>query len=479
MLSIGSLLITPSMNLVSTSLKSKQIQSSRLNTQYALDGGSEYATWELIYGNAASQLSQNGEESYSTITLNGVQIDTTIRLSGASSGISSIPGSDDNKIRPSMTVECDQDGDGFDDDCLALPRFNGMVARYTVSLEQISPDISVGLLALYDEFPKGFTLIPGSTTSPDGSLPEIDSVTPTNIESQQWQIWKWDFSSSPIFFQHGEVKNFTFKATINNNKGRYCNGVFAKMEALPNEKSDRTTQIAVGTDPPEGCEGGGVYLVKYTDTSLARPNINTIVTYIINVKNIEQNSLHIDSIEDVLPPSGFLYCSPNYPPSDQQLSCDSPMWKTADEPFDPVSGDFTDVTGFTAYDDPQQTFLAGDGRWKLFWDGPGGSGWGLKQAGDTDDNFILRFQSQVTPTSSGTYFNEAFANVNCSAPSSLIAEGVTSQAEYCAAYSWPTSGVVVPSYDVRTVSGALAGQGVLVITGASTAQFTSWHMNSK
>ena len=336
----------------------------------------------------------------------------------------------------------------------------------------------MGIVALYDEFPKGFTLIPGSITSPDNSLPEIESVTPTNIESQQWQIWKWDFSTSPILFQHGEIKKFTFKATINADKGRYCNGVFAQMGTLPNEKSDRTIQVAVGTGPPEGCEGCGVHLVKYADKSLARPNINTIVTYIINVKNIEQNSLHINNaIEDALPPDGFIYCSPNFPPYDPQLSCDSPMWKTADDPFDPASGDFTDVTGFTVLDDPQQTFLAGDARWKLVWGGTGGSGWGLKQAGDPGDNVILRFQAHVTPTESGTYFNEAFANVNCSAPSSLIAEGVTSQVDYCASYSWPSGGVVVPAYEVRAVSGGLGGQGVLIITGASTAQLTSWHIN--
>ena len=123
------------MSLVSSSMKSKEVQTSRLNTHYAVDGGTEYAVWEIIYGDAASQLSEEGQESYSTVPLNGVQINTTIRLNGASSGISTIPGSEDNKIRPSMTVECDQDGDGFDDDCLGLPSVNGMVARYTIYLE--------------------------------------------------------------------------------------------------------------------------------------------------------------------------------------------------------------------------------------------------------------------------------------------------------------------------------------------------------
>lgn len=153
------------------------------------------------------------------------------------------------------------------------------------------------------------------------------------------------------------------------------------------------------------------------------------------------------------------------------------MWKIADEPFDPVSGDFTDISGFTVYPDPQQTFLTADDRWELFWDGPGGSGWQLKKAGNPGDNLIMRFQAHVTPGVSGTYYNEAFANVDCSAPSSLIADAVTSKSEYCASYSWPTGGVVVPAYEVSSASGGLTAQGIVVITGDGTSQLTSWHVN--
>lgn len=77
----------------------------------------------------------------------------------------------------------------------------GMVARYTVSLEQVSPDTTVGLTAIYDELPKGFALIPGSVVSQDGSLPEIESITPENIGSPPGEIWKWQFSSPVTFVQ--------------------------------------------------------------------------------------------------------------------------------------------------------------------------------------------------------------------------------------------------------------------------------------
>ena len=296
LLAVGGLLIPPSLKLVSTGLKSKQIQTDRLNELYARDAGSEFAAWYLLYGSAAAQLTQDGQELTATVTLNGVETDIVIKLNGAPAGTSTVAGAEDNRVRLSMTVECDQDGDGYDDDCLALPGEDDddddddddMVARYTIFLEQISPDISAGITALYDEVPKEFELIPGSVTSPDGSLIAIESVTPTNIGSEDREIWKWDFSASPIQFQQGEIKQFTFEATIEDDDGRYCNGVFAKMESLPNEKSARTSHVVVGTDPPDGCHGGGAHLIKYADKNLALPNVNTVVTYIFSVENIEK-----------------------------------------------------------------------------------------------------------------------------------------------------------------------------------------------
>ncbi len=477
LLAVGTPLISSSLNLVNTGLTSKEIQTGLLEEQYSRDGGAEYAMWDLLYGDVASQLAQDGDEINTTMVLNGVETQIIIRLSGAPSGTSTVTGAEDNRVLTSMAVECDKDGDGFDDDCLALPLSDGMIARYTISLEQISPDESVGLVAIYDQLPKGFEFIPGSVISPDGSLPEIEPLTPTNIESPAWQIWEWDLSSSPIYFQRGVVKKFSFEAEINDIKGRYCNRVFGKMEALPNEMSDGMTEVVVGTDVADRCEGMGAYLIKYVDTMVALPNVNTIVTYIINVENIEQNSLHIDSIKDVLPPDGFTYCSPNFPPDDLQLSCDRPMWKTTDESFDPATGDFSDTMGFAMYNDPEQTLSAGGDRWELFWDGPGGSGWGLQQAGDPNDNLILRFQAQLTVTQSGTYYNEGFAHADCSAPSSLIAEGVTSQEEYCASYSWPTGGGVVPKYNVSSSSGGTTAQGLMALTGSDSLQLNSWHVN--
>ena len=124
---------------------------------------------------------------------------------------------------------------------------------------------------------------------------------------------------------------------------------------------------------------------------------------------------------------------------------------------------------------------------QLVWTEPNGGGfpnWSLAQAGQSGDTLVIRFQAQVVITGSGTYFNEIFADVGagCSAPQRLVSAGVFTQGsedqEYCSRYSWPTGGGVVPSFDVRSESGGLTGQGnVVMLTDNGSARLNSWHLN--
>jgi hypothetical protein len=316
-LALGALLLTPGLNIAATGLKGKQVRTEVLKEQYCRDAGAEFAIWQLMYGGADVLLDQEGEETSYTVYCNGTEAEVIIRMK-ATLGETGAPGAEDNRIRPSKTVECDQDGDGvFDDDCSALPAIVGMRARYTIYLDMVAPveDPPVGLTTIYDELPKGFTFVPGSVTSLDGSLPEITdpSTTMEDIQTGGNEIWKWQFSS-PVYFQQTEVKQFTFLADINRVRDRYCNQVFLALELPPNEKSAKVAPIAVGTNPPEACDDAGVKALKYVDRLVAPPNKTTVFTYIISVESIDQNTLQIASMKDSLPPGGFEYCSPGFPP---------------------------------------------------------------------------------------------------------------------------------------------------------------------
>ena len=474
-LAVGSTSIIPVINLVKTGLVSNRVQTTQLNVQYSGDAGSEFAIWQLLYGDATTVLTADGQEVVHTVDLNGTETVVVIRLNGASSQLSPGPGAEDNRTRAYAMVVCAKDGDGvFNDDCLNLPGSTpGMLAKYTVYLEQISPDTGVGVTAVYNELPSGFDWSPAlnPVDSLDGSFPEIESASPVNIGSSQNQVWRWDLSS-PIFFTQGQVRQFTFVAGISMNEGDHCDRVFLKMQAPPNESSGPAALVRVGS-AAEGCPNGGTLAMKHVDKLLALPNETTVFTYVISIENVEKNSQHVQQIKDVLP-AGFLYCD-GPAVGDPSKSCDPTLYRFADDPFDPATDSYSSIVGYTPLSAPVET-PGPDSRWELVWDGPGGAGWGLAQAGLPGDTFIVRFQAEFTPTESGSYYNELFVDVSCSAPSSLIAEGVTTQSEYCASYSWPTSGVLVPSYDVRSINGGLTSQGNAILQAGDGAQLTSWHI---
>lgn len=388
---------------------------------------------------------------------------------------------DEHRIQVTKTVVCSADGDSiFDDDCSSLPLQSGMVAKYTVTLEQVSSDTTKGIQFVYDELPDKFDFRAGTAFSPDSSFPEIEFSSygdPEDIQGGVNDIRKWDFEASPITFVQGEVKTFTFEADIRNQADRYCNDVFLKMESDPNEKAGKSAHVLVGSTPPDGCKGGGAKVEKFVDTTVILPSTNTVLTYIINVYNLGNSTIQIDEVRDLLPevtsPDVFGYCDdPTYPPDDNMLSCDDSMYKVVDDPFDPGTGDFTDTTGFTSM--PSVSVSTSNDRDEIKWDNPG---WSLAGAGGSGDTLIIRFMAHATLANSGSFYNEVFIKTTCSAPQALIDEGVTTNDAYCATFSWPTGGAVVPSYDVRSDVGRSYGQGAVGIDfSGPSGSLDSWHV---
>ena len=228
-----------------------------------------------------------------TVNLNGETSTVTIAWN-PTTGSLMVPAAEDDRVRPSVTVVCDKDSDGFDDDCMALPKnVSAMVARYTVFMEQISPETDEGVTIAHDELPDGFSYIPGSTFSADSSM---ITVEPTNIGSSQHPILKWDFVTGlggPVTFNHGQVKQLSFDVDIDKNEDRYCNAVYLN----PNQEgSGKVSIIQVGTpSETDGCQGGGVLTSKYVDTPVLIPNQLTTITYVANIENVDINTLHLDS----------------------------------------------------------------------------------------------------------------------------------------------------------------------------------------
>jgi hypothetical protein len=493
LMAMGAMTVTPALRLASTSLKSKAIHTEVLKDQYARDGAAEFAIWQLQYGDAITDINDEGlcPDNICTyeVVLNGITTSVIIQMRTVL-GTVSVAGAEGDAIKPTFTVECSISGVApFTDDCLALPSNTvGMVVKYTVSLEQLSPDVSVGIASIYSELPKGFDYQTGTVISSDSSFTETLSVTPTNIGSGQNQIWKWDFLA-PVYFVQGEVKKFTFEAEINKSGDRYCTDIFAKMESEPHEQAGKKDgYILVGISPPEECDSGGVIIEKFVDTLVVQPGVETILTYVINIANLDGATEEVLLVKDVLPQGGFVFCDSGDVPV-----CDDPLYKVVDTPFNPSTDDFADTTnGWSTLNAPnsETLLLLSDGdRWELKWDytngsspcaKPGGcnaSGESLAWAGETGDTLIMRFQTSVTLETSGSYYNEVFVDVDCVAPQPLLDEEVTTSEDYCASYSWPSGGTLVPMYDVNSGAESTSGQGNVSVDVGGDTSMESWSVD--
>jgi len=82
-LAVGSLLITPTLNYVSTGLLETRVSERLLLEQYAADAAVEYSLWQLQHNvdNITDQLNPDNPSSNSSITVNGIDIPITTEIS--------------------------------------------------------------------------------------------------------------------------------------------------------------------------------------------------------------------------------------------------------------------------------------------------------------------------------------------------------------------------------------------------------------
>ena len=120
------------------------------------------------------------------------------------------------------------------------------------------------------------------------------------------------------------------------------------------------------------------------DTPLAFPDQLTTFTYILNVENVDNSTLHMRNIRDILPQGGFRYL------------LNSASYKVTDTPFDPENDNFAFLEdGILISDSDLEATILGNNRQELEWSDPGGGGdpkWTLAQAGAATDTLIVRFE---------------------------------------------------------------------------------------
>lgn len=261
---------------------------------------------------------------------------------------------------------------------------------YTITLKYMYPDVPTeALTRLVVNFPKKFDYVPGSTTG-------FTTLTP----SQPGSTFRWDFNPG-ISFYYWEEKSMSFRAsTTFPQQGTYTTEVDVRTD-VPRGSTGPTAPIVVG-NPSET----GILRLKVTKTvapQVIPPGVPTLVTYTISLENLSsKDPMQVQWVEDALP-AGFAYAG-------------------ADSGFL-----LLDTNG------PDGTYVASGTR--ELWQ------WTFTPIGLLTINagqiVTATFQTIATVDSPGTYANEVWVK----------APGTTQE------YSWPTSGVIVPQYDISTQAG--------------------------
>jgi len=142
-------------------------------------------------------------------------------------------------------------------------------------------------------------------------VPPFDpSTTIHGSGSDLYQELEWDFEDAGYYdipFYYGEIKTMSFKAQAALTEGTYCNRIWVSDSSSGDEGqiiSGTTAKIVVGDPEETACSGGLVEVTKTSDPEVAYPYQEETVTYTIQIKNVDTDTVTIYAVEDWLPATG-------------------------------------------------------------------------------------------------------------------------------------------------------------------------------
>ena len=454
LLAIGALLTVPTLRLTGTALRNVPLVTGREKAIYAVDAGQEYVLWKLLHDDYGSYFDLEHDTGYLSLDVCGIPVDIVIVMR-AVEGQGGMTLAGDDVIQPTKTVSHQYLPDN-------VPGKDWETYTYTITLEQLSDNISQGLDAIYDIPPIQITEYIGPTEiSLDGGETWLTVPDPYDDElgskgyikwpaDYEWETGTGAFSSdngSDHYF-HG-IKDFEprqMKMLRFNMRGRLdndtvnCNWVILKPW---NTVSGPQAAINVGNpaDPGVCADADVIQISKVSDPDLIQPGVETDITYTITLTNDYTQTRHVESLIDYLPP-GFDYIGP-------------------------TSGDVTEEPDVTLEN------VNGVMRYKLLWTTPQFDGLDLPIA--SGEVLTITFLARATKDVSGSYYNEVFAILKATGISGAFeAAGVTPE-EYRSNYSWNAGSVTVPTYDSSAgAGGVIVDANMALIFGGISITSYQW-----
>ena len=315
LLFLGAVLITPTLQLTNSALKSRNIYSEDIKNDYSADAAIEYAIWRLEKEPGFADSLTAGEESASfcpPIEINGVQSCTTIvpvATEGQQSEENLAPPADDDVYFKITTQVSPATADAA----------TQTTFTYTITLECVDlngcDSSSTDLGQITNDLPRRGTINAGgdylrydtNSVSWDQNEWGVAAFEPTltalNAETsvERAQRLEWVFTED-ISFAYGDIKTLIFDAEAALTERTYCNWVYVD----PGDSDIRAgteAMITIGNPVDLGCPNGLLDVDKTASPMVVAPYRPATITYTITVENVGTVPANVDRIEDWLPPS--------------------------------------------------------------------------------------------------------------------------------------------------------------------------------
>ncbi|MFC2067339.1 hypothetical protein ACFLUO_09915 [Chloroflexota bacterium] len=412
-LTVGVVILVPSLGFAFTSLKSSQIADRNVRSLYLAEAAQEYVLWQLSHGDLGDQLQSDGDNATVPVDICGGSAEVFVVLRAVETQ-GPVVFATEHVIRPLLSVSPATVANDTDNE-----------HTYTLNLEQLSPDTSQGLDAIYHAMPKGFDsgdYVVGSSYIRNGTGPwaSIDDPLIEQVAGQQRLRWpaSGDFTSPIRDFQVREIKEL--KYTMDGRLGK--NETHPSWVVLKpwNTLSGAAGHIVVGSpSDPNVMEGGMIQSLLTTDPVAINPYEYTEIELTVHMTNYDKETLGIEEVRVWLPPEfGFIL----------------------------------ETTSGITTDDPLLELLNLNGfdRWYLNWTDDELPPVSIA-SGETE---TLTFWTWCDIDDSGTYFSELVVFPDKPVPTILAQNPVNvTREQYVANYSWNTGGVIVPHYDSQSTAG--------------------------
>ena len=279
---LGTVMVSSSLSLVSTSVKSSESPGASFANYAAAEAGAEHGFWRLrnepgFAGNLLEEIPQGY-----VLDLNGKDVTVTVTKIPDPPPSSTSPGSESGReLRTEKKVQ-------------PYTATTGVSTTFTYNFTVYnSGEDTMELVTIYDLLPSGLSYVSGSSTGITSNDPQISG-----------NELKWE--SLSYFIPSEGNAMLTFQAQSTPSEGVLCNEAWVDPGGQSKTTTSLTAKVVVGSPSSVLCPGASASVVKSIAPVVAPSQTPQTYTYTISVRNTGATTFNLKELRHLLP-EGFVY----------------------------------------------------------------------------------------------------------------------------------------------------------------------------